>query len=92
MSADIADTSVRTEITVDVPLERAFRVFTERFDPIKPREPNMLAGDIAHAVFEPRGGGRSSRRRTDRPAAQGGRGQWGRRPRAVGLGGHVRRE
>ena len=52
------DTSVRTEIVVDAPIERAFRVFTEHFDRIKPREHNMLAVDIAESVFEPRVGGR----------------------------------
>lgn len=73
MSSDIADTSVRTEITLDVPLERAFRVFTERFDHIKPREHNMLAVDIAQSVFEPRVGGRIYDRGVD-----GSECQWGR--------------
>ncbi len=50
-------TSVRTEITVEAPLERAFQVFTEQFDRIKPREHNMLGADIAETVFEPRVGG-----------------------------------
>jgi uncharacterized protein YndB with AHSA1/START domain len=51
-------TTVRSAIVVDAPLERAFRVFTEDFDRIKPREHNMLAVDIAETVFEPRAGGR----------------------------------
>ena len=42
---------------VDVPIERAFRVFTEDFDRIKPRDHNLLAVDIAESVFEPRVGG-----------------------------------
>ena len=50
-------TSVRSEIVVDAPIERAFAVFTEQFDRIKPREHNMLAVDIAETVFEPRVGG-----------------------------------
>lgn len=58
MTTDTASTSVRTEIVVEAPLERAFRVFTERFDQIKPREHNMLGVDIAESVFEPRAGGR----------------------------------
>ncbi len=58
MTAPVQDTSVRTEIVVDAPQERAFRVFTENFDRIKPREHNMLAVDIAESVFEPRVGGR----------------------------------
>jgi uncharacterized protein YndB with AHSA1/START domain len=41
-----------------VPIERAFSIFTEKFDSIKPREHNMLAVDIAETVFEPREGGR----------------------------------
>jgi uncharacterized protein YndB with AHSA1/START domain len=47
-------TVVRNTITVDAPLERAFAVFTERFDDIKPHEHNLLASPIAQTVFEPR--------------------------------------
>jgi hypothetical protein len=43
MGAQVADTSVRTSIVIDAPIELAFRVFTEQFDRIKPREHNMLA-------------------------------------------------
>ena len=50
-------TTIRTAIVVEAPVERAFRVFTEDFDRIKPREHNMLAVDIAETVFEPRVGG-----------------------------------
>jgi uncharacterized protein YndB with AHSA1/START domain len=57
MSTQAAETSVRTSIVVDAPIERAFRVFTEDFDRIKPREHNLLAVDIAESVFEPRVGG-----------------------------------
>ena len=57
MSTQTADTSIRTSIVVDAPIERAFRVFTEDFDRIKPREHNLLAVDIAETVFEPRVGG-----------------------------------
>ena len=58
MTTQAQDTSVRTQIVVDVPIERAFAVFTEDFDSIKPRDHNMLAVDIAETVFEPREGGR----------------------------------
>jgi len=58
MTTQAQDTSVRTEIVVDAPVERAFRVFTHNFDKIKPREHNMLAVEIAESVFEPRVGGR----------------------------------
>jgi uncharacterized protein YndB with AHSA1/START domain len=51
------ETSVRTQIVVAAPIQRAFRVFTEQFDRIKPREHNMLGVDIAETVFEPRVGG-----------------------------------
>lgn len=50
-------TTVRHEVTVDAPLERAFRVFTERFGDFKPREHNLLRVPIAATVFEPRVGG-----------------------------------
>jgi uncharacterized protein YndB with AHSA1/START domain len=58
MSTRAADTSIRTSIVVDAPIDRAFRVFTEDFDRIKPRDHNMLKVDIAESVFEPREGGR----------------------------------
>ncbi|OBG11793.1 ATPase [Mycolicibacterium celeriflavum] len=49
---------VRHEVTVDAPLERAFRVFTERFGDFKPREHNLLGTPIVESVFEPHVGGR----------------------------------
>lgn len=73
MTTDTAATSVRTEIVIDVPLERAFKVFTERFDRIKPREHNMLGVQIAESIFEPRAGGRVYDRGID-----GSECQWGR--------------
>jgi uncharacterized protein YndB with AHSA1/START domain len=51
-------TSVRAAIVVEAPIERAFRVFTEDFDRVKPREHNMLSVEIAETVFEPHVGGR----------------------------------
>jgi len=50
--------SVRTQIVVDAPIERAFRAFTEEFDRIKPREHTLLDVEIAETVLEPRVGGR----------------------------------
>lgn len=50
-------TSVRAEVTVEASQAEAFRVFTEDFDAIKPREHNMLAVDIAETVLERRAGG-----------------------------------
>jgi uncharacterized protein YndB with AHSA1/START domain len=58
MSANTTDTAVRASITVDAPQDRAFTVFTEQFDRIKPREHNLLSVDIAETVLEPRVGGR----------------------------------
>ncbi|HEY4410600.1 MAG TPA: SRPBCC family protein [Acidimicrobiia bacterium] len=45
-------------IDVAVPLDRAFSVFTEQFDRIKPRHHNLLAVDIAETVLEAEPGGR----------------------------------
>jgi uncharacterized protein YndB with AHSA1/START domain len=73
MTTQAQDTSVRTEIVVEAPIERAFRVFTERFDRIKPREHNMLGVDIAESVFEPRVGGRVYDRGVDGTECQWGR-------------------
>jgi uncharacterized protein YndB with AHSA1/START domain len=58
MTAQAQDTTVRTEIVVEAPIDRAFRVFTHNFDRIKPREHNMLGVEIAESVFEPHVGGR----------------------------------
>jgi uncharacterized protein YndB with AHSA1/START domain len=58
MTTQAQEASVRTQIVVAAPIERAFSVFTEDFDRIKPREHNMLDVEIAETVFEPREGGR----------------------------------
>jgi uncharacterized protein YndB with AHSA1/START domain len=58
VSIQADDTVVRQSIVVEAPLERAFHVFVDDFDRIKPREHNMLAVDIEETVFEPRAGGR----------------------------------
>jgi uncharacterized protein YndB with AHSA1/START domain len=58
MTTQAQDTSVRAQTVVDVPIERAFTLFTEQFDSIKPRQHNMLGVDIAESVFEPHEGGR----------------------------------
>ena len=57
MKTDVAQTSVRLEIVVEAPIDRAFRVFTERFGSFKPGEHNLLPVPIADTVFEPRVGG-----------------------------------
>jgi uncharacterized protein YndB with AHSA1/START domain len=58
MTQSAQATSIRHQVTVDAPIERAFAVFTEDFGRFKPREHNMLAVEIADTVFEPRAGGR----------------------------------
>jgi uncharacterized protein YndB with AHSA1/START domain len=73
MTTQTQDTTVRTEVVVDAPADRAFRLFTERFDRIKPREHNMLGVDIAESVFEPRAGGRVYDRGVDGTECQWGR-------------------
>ena len=57
MTTQAQDTSARTSIVVEAPIERAFSVFTEDFGSFKPPEHNMLAVAIAETVFEPRVGG-----------------------------------
>jgi uncharacterized protein YndB with AHSA1/START domain len=51
------DAVVRKQVVVDAPIERAFRVFTERFGEVKPPEHNLLRSPIAETIFEPRVGG-----------------------------------
>lgn len=57
MTTTPTDTTVRREITVAVPVDRAFAVFTEQFDRIKPREHNILDVPIVETVLEPHVGG-----------------------------------
>ncbi len=52
-----ADTVVRKDIMVEVPIESAFSVFTDRFGDFKPREHNLLGAPIVETTFEPRVGG-----------------------------------
>ena len=67
-----SSTSVRTSVTVEVPREHAFAVFTERFDTWWPRSHYNGPGELAEAVLEPRAGGRWYSRGTD-----GWVGEWG---------------
>jgi uncharacterized protein YndB with AHSA1/START domain len=57
MTTQAGATSVRHQIVVDVPIERAFSVFTKEFGKFKPPEHNLLSVDIAETVFELRVGG-----------------------------------
>src|ERR671911_295827 len=65
MNTQAAQTSVRSSIVVEAPIERAFAVFTEDFGSFKPPEHNMLEVEIAETVFEPRVGGHLYDRGTD---------------------------
>jgi len=58
MTTDADATSVRHQVVVEAPIERAFSVFTEDFGSFKPREHNLLGVEIAETVLEPRAGGR----------------------------------
>jgi uncharacterized protein YndB with AHSA1/START domain len=49
--------SIRKSVVVNAGVERAFALFIDRFDAIKPREHNLLSVPIAETVFEPRVGG-----------------------------------
>ena len=57
MSTQAQATSVQTQIVVEAPVERAFRVFVADFDRIKPRDHNLLGVDVAETVFETHVGG-----------------------------------
>jgi uncharacterized protein YndB with AHSA1/START domain len=57
MSSAATATSIRHEIVVQAPIERAFSVFTDDFGRFKPREHNLLGVEIAETIFEPRAGG-----------------------------------
>jgi uncharacterized protein YndB with AHSA1/START domain len=57
MSMQTADTSVRTSIIVEAPIERAFSVFTEGMASWWPEDHHILEADLAEMVFEPRAGG-----------------------------------
>jgi uncharacterized protein YndB with AHSA1/START domain len=57
MSTPASATSIRHEVVVQAPIERAFSVFTEGFGSFKPPEHNMLSVERTETVFEPRVGG-----------------------------------
>jgi uncharacterized protein YndB with AHSA1/START domain len=57
--------TVRREIVVHAPIERAFEVFTARFGDFKPPEHNLLRAPLKETVFEPRVGGRIIDRAVD---------------------------
>lgn len=73
MSIETEPTSIRATIVVDAPVQRAFQVFVEKFDQIKPRDHNLLGAEIAETVLEPHAGGRLLDRGVDGRECQWGR-------------------
>ena len=57
MTTQVMDTSVRTSIVVDAPVERAFSVFTDDIGSWWHPDHHLLEGELAEMVFEPRVGG-----------------------------------
>ena len=51
---------IRHHVIVNVPVQRAFDLFTTKFDGIKPRDHNLLSVEIAETVFDPYVGGHIS--------------------------------
>lgn len=57
MTVQTSDTAVRTSITVNAPIERAFSVFTDGIGTWWSPDHHILRGELAEMVFEPRVGG-----------------------------------
>jgi uncharacterized protein YndB with AHSA1/START domain len=64
---------VQRSITVNAPVEKAFKVYTEGFDGWWPRTHHIGSAELAEAVLEPRAGGRWYERGVD-----GSECEWGR--------------
>jgi uncharacterized protein YndB with AHSA1/START domain len=57
MTTQAQETSVRTSILVDAPIERAFSVFTDDIGSWWNPDHHILEAELAEMVFEPREGG-----------------------------------
>jgi uncharacterized protein YndB with AHSA1/START domain len=57
MTMQATDTSVQTSIVVEMPIERAFSVFTDDIGSWWNPEHHILDAELAEMVFEPRVGG-----------------------------------
>jgi uncharacterized protein YndB with AHSA1/START domain len=57
MTTQTADTTVRTAIDVDVPVDHAFKVFTEDIGSWWNPDHHIIEAKLDHMVFEPRVGG-----------------------------------
>jgi uncharacterized protein YndB with AHSA1/START domain len=53
----VTDTTVRRDIVVNAPIDRAFETFVGRFGDFKPAEHNLLGSPIARTTFDPQVGG-----------------------------------
>jgi uncharacterized protein YndB with AHSA1/START domain len=65
MTAQVQETSVTTQTTVDAPIEHAFRVFTDGIGTWWDPGHHILEAELAEMVFEPRVGGHIIDRGTD---------------------------
>ncbi len=70
---EATQTRLRRTITVNVPIERAFQVFTDGFDTWWPRSHHIGTAEMAQAILEPRRDGRWFERGVD-----GSECEWGR--------------
>ena len=57
--------AIHATVTVNTPIERAFRIFTESFTTWWPAEHHIGEADMAEAIIEPREGGRWYERGVD---------------------------
>ena len=73
MTTQAEGTSVRHQVVVEAPIERAFEVFTDGIGSWFPAEYNLLGVEIAERTFEPREGGQIYDR-----GADGSECHWGR--------------
>ncbi|MCW3063955.1 MAG: hypothetical protein JWN32_1127 [Solirubrobacterales bacterium] len=73
MTQQMTDMTVKHELTVATPIERAFATFTERFDTWWPRSHSIGAADMDVAIVEPREGGRWFERGVDATECDWGR-------------------
>jgi uncharacterized protein YndB with AHSA1/START domain len=65
MTKQAGEHEARAEITVNVPVERAYQVFTDGIDTWWPREHHIGTGKLDKEIVEPRVGGRCFGREVD---------------------------
>ena len=84
-----SETNYATAVTVEAPIDRAFKVFTEGFDTWWPRTHHIATPDMAEAILEPRLDGRWGARPSMVSTVQAGRPAPQRRSAQTPLGGHT---